>query len=310
MKFKQSSHLIAILTSSILWGFFSLSLRKLNGFPSEVILNWRVISSFLIIWIILLFFKIDIIKTTFQRFKVLKKKEKTRILGLVFISGILLTLNWLYFIYVTNHVSLKAAAFAYIVCPLITAVAGFILLKEHLNRLKIAALILALVSIVGLASGSLHEVLWSILIASLYSFFLIIQRMLKEFDKLLMLGVQLLIAFILILPMIYLHQKAIPHEINFWVQIIIISVFFTIAPLLLSLYALKGLPSSTVGITIYINPIISYSVAYVFFNEVISRDEIVYYVILFFAVIIFNGDILLNIFSSKFKSVKELDIQN
>ena len=71
--------------------------------------------------------------------------------------------------------SLKSAAFAYMVCPLITALGGFLILKEKLSSRKFIAIGIAALSIIILAWGSAPDVSWSVFIASFYAFYLIVQ---------------------------------------------------------------------------------------------------------------------------------------
>jgi chloramphenicol-sensitive protein RarD len=174
------------------------------------------------------------------------------------------------------------------VCPLITAMGGFFILKEKLSRLKLIAIAIAVVSIFILAQGSFREVLWSVIVASLYAFYLIIQRVMGKIDKLTMLGVHLLIATIITLPLFISNFINFPLDLHFWTIIVIISIFFTIVPLFLSLYALIGMPSSTLGIIIYLNPIVAFAVAFFYFHEGIDTHQLYAYLMLFAAVIVFN----------------------
>ncbi|MBC7912547.1 MAG: EamA family transporter [Pyrinomonadaceae bacterium] len=147
---------------------------------------------------------------------------------------------------------------------------------------------IAIVSILILASGSLIDVLWSVGIAALYAFYLIIQRFILQTDKLLMLSAHLLIAAVIITPFFVYYNFSIPTDINFWLNILLISLVFTVLPLFLSLYALIGLESSTMGILIYINPIIAFTVAFIVFNEPVNSLQAFAYSLLFVAVVIFN----------------------
>ena len=191
------------------------------------------------------------------------------------LSGVLISGNWFTYIYAVNNVNLKSAAFAYMVCPLITALGGFLILKEKLSGLKLIALGIASISILILAQGSLRDVSWSVFVAALYSFFLITQKSMSRMDKFNMLGIQLLIAAILMLPFFITSFKAFPADLSFWTDIVIISIFFTIIPLFLSLYALIGMPSSTLGIIIYLNPIVAFAVAFFYFHEGISLHSVI-----------------------------------
>jgi chloramphenicol-sensitive protein RarD len=168
------------------------------------------------------------------------------------------------------------------------AMGGFFILKEKLTGMKLTALGLATISILVLAQGSLTDVLWSVLIASLYSFYLILQRVIHGIDRFNMLGLHLLIASVLMLPFFIYEFQSFPVNLSFWLTIIIISIFFTIIPLFLSLYALTGMPSSTLGIIIYINPIVAFAVAFFYFHEGISVSQLYSYSLLLLAVIVFN----------------------
>jgi chloramphenicol-sensitive protein RarD len=174
------------------------------------------------------------------------------------------------------------------VCPLITALAGFLILKERLSRFNLVALGIASLSIIILAQGSMSDVLWSIFIAALYTFFLIVQKVLNKIDKFNMLGLQLLIASIIIFPFYMFSIETFPLETFFWIDILVIAIFFTIIPLFLSLYALIGMPSSTLGIIIYLNPIVAFAVAFFYFHEEISLHQVYAYLLLFIAIVVFN----------------------
>src|SRR3546814_3661943 len=106
----------------------------------------------------------------------LPRDARRRLIFLVVTSVVMLTGNWLSFIYVVNQVSLQAAAFAYMVCPIITALFAFLLLKEPISRRKWIALTVSAVSVLVLASGFMREVSWSVGVATLFDRYLDIQR--------------------------------------------------------------------------------------------------------------------------------------
>ena len=297
----KSRYLLAAFLSVAIWGFFSIPLRNLKAYPSQEILYYRIFTSLIVIWTAILLFRRDKLKQDIQYYKLALPKEKKVIIYQIIGATILLTLNWWTFIYAVNNVSLKAAAFAYMVCPLITAFGGFLILKEELSKLKLIALAVALSSIIMLATGSFIEVLWSVVIAALYAFYLIIQRKMQHLDKLNVLALQITLAVILMLPFYIYHHQGFPTEGWFWSHIIIIAVLFTVIPLFLSLYALIGIPSSTLGIIIYLNPIIAFTVAVLYFDEQISVHQLLAYLLLLFAVFLFNWNLIKDILTFKRK---------
>lgn len=305
---KKLVGLICALSANVIWGFISISLRFLKDYQADQILYYRILTSFIICWLYILIVNKSKIKNDINVFRQSRGIDFYRLAGLILLSGVFITLNWFSFIYVVNNVNLKSAAFAYMVCPLITAMGGFFLLKEELTKIKTIGILIAIISIVILATGSFYEVMWSVAIAVFYSFFLIIQRVIEGINKFNMLGIQLLIALLIIIPLFFLYPQPIPTAISFWLDIIVISVIFTIIPLLLSLYALERLPSSTVGMLIYINPVVSFTVAFLYFNERIDSSQFFAYSLLIIAVVIFNFKILYESFH-KFKNPKYLKSQ-
>jgi chloramphenicol-sensitive protein RarD len=296
-------YFFAGILSFAIWGFFSIPLRNLKAFPSEEILYYRIFTSLVFIWIAILLFRRKKLKQDLAYLSSIESKDKRNILWQLIGSTLLLTSNWYTYIYAVNNVSLQSAAFAYMVCPLITAFGGFLILKESLSKLKLVSLGIALLSILLLATGSFIEVLWSVIIASLYAFYLIIQRKMQHLDKLNVLAVQIGMAVLLMLPFYLLKHEGIPNGIWFWGNISVIAVIFTIIPLFMSLYALIGIPSSTLGIIIYINPIIAFAVAIFYFGEHVDVHKLFAYLLLLTSVVVFNWSIIKDIFTFKRKNI-------
>lgn len=284
--------MLAALGSFMLWGFFSIPLRNIRMYPSEEILYYRIFTSLVCICIAILLFRKKQLKADIRYIRE-APVAKRKLIGLqILVATVFLLLNWYAFIYAINHVSLTAAAFAYMVCPLLTAFGGFIILKEELSKLKVISLLVALASIIFLGTGSLTDVLWSGVIALFYAGYLLIQRKMEGLDKLNVLAMQFAVSVLLVMPFYISRHQAVPADAWFWLHIILIAVVFTIVPLFLSLYALIGIPSSTVGILIYINPIVAFTVAILYFGEVISLNQVYAYLLLLFSVILFNWQLI------------------
>ncbi|RYG19802.1 MAG: permease [Chitinophagaceae bacterium] len=297
----KSRYLFAAFLSVAIWGFFSIPLRNLKAFPSEEILYYRIFTSLIVIWLAIFLFRRKKLKEDIQYYKSVLPKERKIIIYQIIGATILLTLNWYTFIYAINNVSIKSGAFAYMVCPLITAFGGYLILKETLSKLQLISLAIACVSIFMLATGSFIEVLWSVMIAALYAFYLIIQRKMQHLDKLNVLALQITLAVVLMMPFYLYAHEGFPESMWFWGHIVIIAALFTVIPLFLSLYALIGIPSSTLGIIIYLNPIIAFTVAILYFDEKISFHQLLAYLLLLFAVFLFNWNLMKDIFTFKRK---------
>lgn len=294
-------YFLAGIVSFTIWGFFALPLRNIKAFPAQEILYYRVFTSLVFIWLTILLFRRKQLKADLAYIRTISKAQKNTLFIQIAVSTVFLTLNWFTFIYAINNVSLTSAAFAYMVCPLLTAFGGFMILKEQLSRIKLISLLVALISIVFLATGSLVEVLWSAFIAVFYAGYLLIQRKMQGLDKLNILATQIALSVLIMLPFFFEQYHGLPQSGFFWLNIVIIAIMFTLVPLFLNLYALIGLPSSTLGVMIYINPIIAFVVAVLYFGEVISLYQLYAYLLLLFSVFLFNWNVIKDIFTPKDK---------
>jgi len=277
----------------------SVPLRNIKHFPPQEILYYRIFISIIMVWATILLFRRPALRNDIAYIKALALKEKRKFILLTILSSILITGNWFTYIFAVNSVSLKAAAFAYMVCPLITALCGFIILKEQLTKTKTVAIIVAFISIVLLATGSLYEVIWAVVIASFYALYVVVLKVIQNVDKFNFLGVQLILSGIIMLPMYFINSNAFPTDTFFWSHILLIAIVFTIIPLFLNSYALLGMPSSALGILIYLNPIVAFAVAFFYFKEKIDMHQLFAYLLLLLSIIIFNAQLLKSVIYKK-----------
>lgn len=286
------NYFAAAIGSSMIWGAFSIPLRNLRGYPSTEILIYRIFTSLLICVLITLLFRRKSLREDWQYLRNTSAIQRRNTWKLIISSSIFITANWFSFIYAINHVSIQSGAFAYMVCPILTALLGFFVLKEHLSPLQWTAILICVGSISFLAYNAATDVAVSVVIALLYSIYLVLQKKIEHLHKFNILLVQLMISTLIILPYYAFSNHHLPTESIFWTNILVISLFFTVIPLFLSLYALIGLPSSTIGIIIYLNPIVAFFVAFFYFDEQTSGSKLVAYLFLLFAVVLFNWHII------------------
>ncbi|WP_312090658.1 EamA family transporter [Chryseobacterium sp.] len=286
---KQLRYYIAAIFAFATWGTFSLVLKPLHDYSSLDILFYRVFSCTIIMSVISVLFRQKKLKENISFFKSLSVKEKKKMIGLNVLSSILLTGNWFSFIYVMNHISVRATSVAYLVCPIITTILAFFILRERLNKLQWLAIGLSGLGCILLSYSNLIDMLYSSLIGLTYACYLIIQIVNKKFDKFLVLNIHMILASLILLPFFPAYSGNVPTELKFYLYIEIIAVMYTIVPLLLNLYALSGIASSKVGMILNINPIIAFILAGAVYHEKLELLPILAYSIIFLAVIVFNS---------------------
>ncbi|MSP84734.1 MAG: EamA family transporter [Flavobacteriaceae bacterium] len=291
---KTYKYYFAAFNAFLIWGFFSLALKPLKDFSSLDILFYRVFLSSIVMLLINLIFRRNIVKKNALLFSNLKLEDKRRIVLLTLGGSFLLIANWFVFIYVVNHINVKAASLAYLICPILTTVFAFVILKEKLSKPQWIAVFISICSCFLLSLNHFQDIFFSLIVAASYALYLVSQRKNSEIDKFITLTIQLVFTALVILPFYPSYSNVIPTVPIFYICLVVIVLVFTIVPLFLNLYALKGLNSSTVGIIMYINPIINFLIAVFYYKEEVTITQLISYFLILISIIVFNEKLLFN----------------
>ncbi len=280
----------AAISAFVIWGFIPFPLKALAAYPSGQILSFRVALSVGLLLLIMLLFRRRHVQETVAQVKGAVARERRLFWLYTFCGGVLLTVNWLTFIYVINHINIQTGSFSYLLCPILTAMLGFLLLKEELRPNQWLAIGLSALSCVLVGTGELSSLLLSLLIALSYAFYLITQRLLRAYDKIVLLTLQLMLSLALLVPFYtyFVGESTLALDTHFFLNIALLSAAFTVLPLFLNLYALKELTSGTIGILMYINQIINFAMAFLYFGEQTTPTRLLAYLLIFISVIIYN----------------------
>ena len=285
---KNSKHYLAAILAFSIWGFFSLVLKPLHAYASLDILFYRVFSCAVIMSVISLLFKRKSILANLRLLRSMPKKKRLIIIGLNVIGSIFLTVNWFSFIYVMNHVSVRATSVAYLVCPILTTLLAYFLLSERLTRLQWFSVMLSFSGCLLLSYTSISVMFFSTIVGLSYAVYIISQNKNAGLDKFLVLNFHILLSAVLLGFFYPSFSGPIPSDFKFYFYVEIIAVIYTIVPLFLNLYALSRISSSNVAMILNINPIIAFILAGVVYHEPLGLLQIVAYALVFTAVIVFN----------------------
>jgi chloramphenicol-sensitive protein RarD len=284
----NAKHYAAAISAFVIWGFFSVPLRALKFYPSGEILYFRILFSSVVLLVIIFGFKRHDLKNDWNFLTSHPRKQRNQMILLTLAGGALLNVNWLSFIYIVNNINIKTASFSYLICPVMTAVLGCFILKEKMTLLQWIAVGLCTISCILMGINSALELGYSFVTALTYALYLISQRKNQGFDRMIVLGIQVLFAFFILNILYAFLIQEIPSDANFYWMILMIAVVFTVFPLFLNLYALNKINSATIGILMYLNPIFNFSVAFLIFDETINQVQLIGYSIIVVALVLFN----------------------
>jgi chloramphenicol-sensitive protein RarD len=117
------------------WGLFPLYFHALNEVPPGQILAHRVLWSLLFLTIVLT------VRRQWQWLPAVLRQP--RVIGSFVASALLLSLNWLVYIWAVNNGHVIEASLGYFINPLVNIMFGYLLLKERLRTGQWAAIALA-----------------------------------------------------------------------------------------------------------------------------------------------------------------------
>jgi chloramphenicol-sensitive protein RarD len=284
----MNKHYASAITAFLVWGFFPLVLRTVNTHPAGEILYFRILFSLIILLIIVFGFMRKKSRENLALLRSLNAPARKTVVALTLVGGALLTINWLVFIYVVNTINIKTASFSYLICPVITAGLGYVLLREKMLPIQWLAILMCAISCVLMGINNVSELGYSLLIAFSYALYLITQRKNQGFNRLIVLGVQVLFAFLIMNFFFVQLVGAVVIDFRFYAIVACIALCFTVLPLFLNLYALNKINAATIGILMYINPLINFTLAFLVVNETATTTQILGYVTIGVALLLFN----------------------
>lgn len=134
-----------------IWGFVPLFFKLLTSVPPVEVLAQRIVWSLPLCFVIMAFRR--------QIGDYISALRDWRVLRLLFVSAVLIAVNWLVYIYsiFTDHV--LAASLGYYLNPLVNVMLGMVFLGERLSRLQLVAVVIAAIGVAILLAGAL-DTLW------------------------------------------------------------------------------------------------------------------------------------------------------
>jgi chloramphenicol-sensitive protein RarD len=253
---------IYALAAYMAWGLLPLYWKLFQTVSAWEILGNRIIWSFVFVAILLLMQK------RWRSFlHVVKKIEN---LGTVASSSMLISLNWLIYIWAVNHDHVIEASLGYYMNPLINVCLGVLFLKERLLPLQWLAIALASLGVLILTVhyGAFPWIAISLALSfGLYG----LAKKKMTLDSMVGLAWETAIVFpvalVFILTRFAVGQSAYSTLPAWSVGLLLLSGVATATPLLWFAQATKRLQLSTVGLFQYVSPTISLLLGVMLFHE-------------------------------------------
>ena len=285
-----SSGHVAAIVSFALWGLFPIYWKFFPEIGAWDLFAHRLLWSFITLILILSF------KKELSSIKRIWLNPKIRLMLVA--SAILISTNWLLYIYAVSIGKILEASMGYFLNPLINVFMGWIILKEKIRPGQWPAILIAVAAIGLIAFQNIDQFPWIALTLSLtFAMYGLIR-------KLAHVGALEGLAFetcIIIIPtlVIWYFQPSRPTDIFYQIpgwKILVLSLsgLITCAPLVLFAYGARRLPLGTLGFLGYLSPGLKFLCGWLIFNETLSSERLQAFALIWIALIWYTAESILS----------------
>jgi len=227
-------------------------------------------------------------------FKIISIKKS---LFILFLSGVLIFINWSVWIYAVASNKIIDASFGYFIMPIISVFFGFVFFKEKLSKKKIIAIILVCISIFYLliTYGSIPWV--GLVVAFSWGFYNLLRKTIAVDTD-----IGLLIESMFILPFaliaFYLIYKSNLNDFSITDPILLVFLLLagpmTVIPLFFYVRGVELSGLGPTGMIFYITPSLQFLLGYFHYNEIFSSEKLISFILIWIAVFIYLKDLYEN----------------
>lgn len=265
----------------LMWGFFPVYWKLLHSVPALEIVAHRLAWSLVFLAVIV---------SVLRGWQDLRQSINRRVLLVYLAAGIVLTINWLVYIYGVNAGFVVETSLGYFINPLVSVLFGVIFFREKLPPSKWIPVLLAAAGVLYL-TFSYGALPW-IALALAVSFGL--YGLIKKLSPLAALpGLTLETAAMFVPAVGYLVFLEVQGAGSFGHVGLLENVLMALAgvvtavPLLLFSSAARSIPLSTIGILQYIAPTIQFSLGVFVYGESFTPQRLIGFSIVWLALILF-----------------------
>ena len=220
--------------------------------------------------------------------------DKKNLLGL-FLSGLLIFMNWSVWIYAIATDRIIDASFGYFIMPILSVFLGYIFFKEKLNKKRIFSILLVLISIIILILFSIKSLPWvGIVVGLSWGFYNLIRKKINVDTD-----IGLLIESLFILPFaLFAFYFVVKNGLNDFALsnpslslLILLAGPMTVIPLFLYVRGVELSGLGPAGMIFYITPTLQFLLGYFYYNEEFSIPKFVSFIFIWIAVIVYLKDL-------------------
>ena len=253
----------------IAWGLLPIYFKSLGGVGAGEIVAQRVL------WSVIFIALLIALRRSFPALRAALANR--RAVGLLAVSATLIAVNWLVYIWAVLQGHVLAASLGYFLNPLVNVALGMLFLRERLGRVQGAAVVLAGLGVVILATQATDGLWISLVLAVSFSLYGLVRKIVPV-ESLEGLAIETVILAPFALGwLVWIGQQgtlAFGRDLPFSLLLAAAGVF-TAVPLLLFAAAARRMPYVELGLLQYLAPTLQFLLAVLVYGETMTMAHMI-----------------------------------
>ncbi len=282
---EEKKGIIYAILAFVFWGLVPIYFKAVKSVNPMEILIHRIFWSVIFLTILMISAKqMSIFKS------ILRDKEKLKILLL---TSILISINWLVFIWAISNNKITEASLGYYINPIVNIILGMLFFSEKPTKFQKIAIIFATFAIINeiISFGSIPLV--SIALALSFGFYGMLRKKIS-LPSMAGLYIETLImtpfALIYFAYLLYTSQNAFVLPLNYISILLICAGLITVIPLLWFNAAATRISLAKLGFLQYFGPTIAFLLGIFVYHEPFDGNKLITFAFIWVALIFFTLD--------------------
>ncbi len=276
---------LAAALAYVLWGVFPLYIKQIAAVPALEIVAHRSLGSLVLATVPLL---------AMRRLAVLRAALTTpRTLAVFAASALLLSSNWLVYVWAVSHDRILDASLGYFINPLFNVLLGFVFLHERLRPVQWTAVALAAAGVLWLVLGAGTWPWVALVLAATFGLYGLLRKT-APLGALEGLGLETLMQAPLALALIgwwtWQGRGMLVEGDGATLGWLLLAGPFTAVPLLLFGIGARRLTLATLGLLQYLGPTLQFLIGVFVYHEPFSADRAIGFGLIWAALGLYTAD--------------------
>lgn len=281
------------------WGLVPIYFKSVAHVPPLAVLAHRVV------WSVFFLALITTVQRGWRDFRDVLRNKRTMLVLVG--STLMVSSNWLIFIYSVTYNQVLQSSLGYFISPLLFVALAVVVLRERLRGAQLVAIVIAAIG-VGYLVARFGQVPWIALGVALSFVLYGLLRKIAPVSPLVGLTVE---TMFLLPPALVVAGTQFAHDVRasaFDMQtyaLLVLAGIITTVPLLAFAAAARRLPLATIGFLQYLSPTGQFLLAVLAYGEAFTRDHAISFSCIWAALVIFS---LSSVRAYRARSVPPIDV--